>query len=173
MNNLDSQTFTSLFNEACEKCFGYTLKEPLSETESKLFSNRLFDQTGLVVGWKSLKNYSSFIVDGAQNKQENPSIATLDSLARYVMDAPFSSETERKRSESHFPYWFGYKDIFHRSLKREAVPKRTRAARLILMLTVLFLIITVILLVRLSRPVTTPFIDNFSDLGAASLNQRG
>ena len=73
MNELDSQTFDSLFNKACEKCFGYPLKEPLSETESKLFSNRLFDQTGLVVGWKSLKNYSSFIVDGSQNKQENPS----------------------------------------------------------------------------------------------------
>ena len=62
--NWISKAFNSLFNEAYKKCFGYPLKESLSETESKLFSNRLFDQTGLVVGWKSLKNYSSFIADG-------------------------------------------------------------------------------------------------------------
>ena len=68
MNDLDSKAFSSLFKEAYKKCFGYPLKESLSETESKLFSNRLFDQTGLVVGWKSLKNYSSFIADGFQGK---------------------------------------------------------------------------------------------------------
>jgi hypothetical protein len=174
MNELDSQTFDSLFNKACEKCFGYRLKEPLSETESKLFSNRLYDQTGLVVGWKSLKNYSSFIVDGSQNKQENPSIATLDSLARYVMDAPYSSELERKTKESHFPYWFGFKGKFIRTLKQETIPKKSKASRKIL-ITVCFILLMIfsISLLLNNRRTSIPFTDEFKDLSMASLNQRG
>src|ERR1700681_3821206 len=100
MNELDTQAFESLFKEAFEKCFGYPLKESLSETESKLFYNKIFDQTGLVVGWKSLKNYSFFILEGPDVKPENPSVATMDTLARYVVDAAYSSETERKEKEN-------------------------------------------------------------------------
>jgi hypothetical protein len=174
MNELDSRTFTSLFNKAYEKCFGYPIKEPLSETESKLFSNRLYDQTGLVVGWKSLKNYSSFIVDGSQTKQENPSTATLDSLARYVVDAPYSSEIERKSKESHFPYWFGFKEKFLQSLKREKVPQKTKATRQILFAVffILLIIFTIFLLFN-NRRAANPFIEEFKDLSMASLNQRG
>src|SRR5450432_2412500 len=143
MNDLDTLAFTSLFRDAYEKCFGYPLRESLSETESKLFYNRLYDNTGLVVGWKGLKNYSSFIMDGLQTKQENPSVATLDSLARYVMDAPYSSETERKEKESHYPYWFGYKEKFHRSLKQETIPKKPKASRKILIIICSILLIIV------------------------------
>jgi len=174
MNELDSRTFTSLFKKAYEKCFGYPIKEPLSETESKLFSNRLYDQTGLVVGWKSLKNYSSFIVDGSQNKQENPSIATLDSLARYVMDAPYSSEIERKSKESHFPYWFEFKEKFLRSPNREKVPQKAKSTRQILFAVFFTLIIIVTLFLLFNnRGATSPFTDDFKDLSMASLNQRG
>jgi hypothetical protein len=173
MNDLDSKAFNSLFNEAYKKCFGYPLKESLSETESKLFSNKLFDQTGLVVGWKSLKNYSSFIADGSQ-KQENPSIATLDSLARYVMDAPYSSETERKSKESHFPYWFGFKEKFHRSISRETVPPKTRINSRILLATSFFLLIALIVIILYNnRRLMTSFGDDFHDLSTASLNKRG
>jgi hypothetical protein len=57
MDDLDFLVFTHLFKEAYEKCFGYALKSPLTETESKLFCNKVLDQTGLSIGWKSVKNY--------------------------------------------------------------------------------------------------------------------
>jgi len=50
--------------------------------------NQVFERTGLTIGWKSLKNYSFFVLAGSSRKQENPSAATLDTMARYVLDAP-------------------------------------------------------------------------------------
>src|ERR1700704_2971795 len=148
MNELDTRAFKSLFKEAFEKCFGYPLKESLSETESKLFYNKIFDQTGLVVGWKSLKNYSSFIVEGSVVKPENPSVATLDTLARYVMAAPYSSETERKEKESHYPYWFGYKEKFHRSLEKSIVLKKTGPSVRIILTSFFFLAVVLLVIIR-------------------------
>lgn len=58
MNDLDASAFASLFKEAYSKCFGHPMKNAISETEGKVFSGKLFDQTGLVVGAKSIKNYS-------------------------------------------------------------------------------------------------------------------
>lgn len=118
MNDLDFLAFANLFKEASLKCFGYPLKDPFTETESKLFHNQVFDQTGLTIGWKSLKNYSLFVVGGPSGKEVNPSVATLDTLARYVMDAPYTMEIERKKKEGHYPYWFRYKEKLLRS--REA-----------------------------------------------------
>ncbi len=42
----------------------------LSETESKHFSNKIFEETGLVIGAKSIKNYH-FILPGVpkQNRK--------------------------------------------------------------------------------------------------------
>lgn len=118
MNDLDFLVFANLFKEASLKCFGYPLKDPFTETESKLFHNQIFDQTGLTIGWKSLKNYSLFVVGGPSGKEVNPSVATLDTLARYVMNAPYTVEIERKKKEGHYPYWFRYKEKLLRS--REA-----------------------------------------------------
>ena len=59
MNDADSYAFINLFKEACLKCFGHGLQQPLTETESKLFYNTILEQTGLVIGWKSLKNSSA------------------------------------------------------------------------------------------------------------------
>jgi hypothetical protein len=174
MNELDTSAFESLFKEAFEKCFGYPLKESLSETESKLFYNKIFDQTGLVVGWKSLKNYSSFIVEGPVVKPENPSIATLDTLSRYVVAAPYSSETERKEKESHYPYWFGYKEKFHRSSIKEPVAVRSGTRRQVILASGFFLVIILIIIVRNHyRPGSVPFVENFHDLSPSSLNQHG
>jgi hypothetical protein len=174
MNDLETHAFASLFREAYAKCFGYPLNETLSETESKLFYNKLFDQTGLVVGWKSLKNYSSFIVDGPGVKPENPSVATLDTLARYVTGTPYSSETERKEKESHYPYWFGYKEKFHRSLKSEPIPRKSSSRQQILLAMGFFLAIALIIFIRHNhRHTSTPFTENFHDLSVASLNQKG
>ena len=75
MNNLDLSVFDSLFRQACLKCFGHPLEVPLTETESKLLYNRVFEQTGLTIGWKSLKNYSLFVMGGGEDKKENPSPA--------------------------------------------------------------------------------------------------
>ena len=108
MNDLEFGVFEQLFREAVKKCFGHELAESLSETESKLFYNKIFEETGLVIGWKSLKNYSIYILD--RTKPENPSIPTLDTLARYVVQAPYTDEVSRKEKESHYPYWFEYKN---------------------------------------------------------------
>src|SRR5258708_9046575 len=114
MNDLDLIVFTRLFRDAYAKCFGDSVKTPLSETESKMFCNQVLDQTGLSIGWKSVKNYSFFIVDNGAAKPENPSIATLDTLARYVLGAPYTSEIKRKNNEGHYPYWFLYKKQFNK-----------------------------------------------------------
>jgi hypothetical protein len=174
MNDLDTQAFNALFREAYEKSFGYPLTESLSETESKLFYNKVFDQTGLVIGWKSLKNYSSFVVDEDAGKPENPSVATLDTLARYVTEAPYSSETERKEKESHYPYWFAYKEKIHRSLQPETVLNKDKTSRQVLLATIFFLAVGLIMLIRYNvHKAPLPFTDDFHELSTSSLQQRG
>jgi hypothetical protein len=42
-------------------------------------------------------------------------VATLDTLARYVLNAPYTTETERKKKEEHYPYWYRYREQFYRS----------------------------------------------------------
>ena len=124
MNNLDLLVFARLFKDAYAKCFGHAIKPPLSETESKIFCNKILDQTGLSIGWKSVKNYSFFIIDTASIKRENPSVATLDTLARYVLGAPYTTEIQRKNDESHYPYWFLYREKFQGYSKKSAPKKR-------------------------------------------------
>jgi len=124
MNSLDLSVFASLFRLACLKCFGHPLEGPLTETESKLLYNQVFEQTGLTIGWKSLKNYSLFVLDERAGRQENPSPATLDTLARFVMGAPYTTEAERKEREGHYPYWFRYKEQFLRQGQGEETPKQ-------------------------------------------------
>jgi len=174
MNELDTRAFESLFREAFEKCFGYPLKESLSETESKLFYNKIFEQTGLVVGWKSLKNYSTFVAGGALVKPENPSIATLDTLSRYVTGAPYSSETERKDKESHYPFWFSYKEKIHRSPKKEPAPVKSGTRRQVILVSAFFLIIVFIVFIRNHyRQGSVLFVENFHDLSVTSLREHG
>lgn len=109
MKDLNDAAFISLFKEACQKCFGHPLSKPLSETESRHLASRIFEATGLVIGAKSLKNYSIYVVGSIEVKTENPSVATLDTLARYVANAPYINEIQRKDNEGHYPYWFQYK----------------------------------------------------------------
>ena len=58
MNDLDFLVFTGLFKAAYAKCFGHDMKNPMTETDSKLFCNTILDPPGLSIGWKSVKNYS-------------------------------------------------------------------------------------------------------------------
>lgn len=111
-DDINGAVFNRLFKEACEKCFGFPVHAALSESDCKLFSSKIQDQTGLVIGPKSLRNYSLYISGDRDTKRENPSVATLDTLARYVLNAPYTTEPERKRKESYHPYWFQYRQTF-------------------------------------------------------------
>jgi len=110
MVELDFLAFVALFKEAYQRCFGFAMANPLTETESKIFCNKITGQTGLSIGWKSVKNYSFFVIDRTTGKKENPSVATLDTLARYVLEAPYTTEIQRKNDEGHYPYWFLYRE---------------------------------------------------------------
>jgi hypothetical protein len=172
MNDLDASVFKELFKEACRKCFGHPIINPLSETEGRLFAGKIFDQTGLVIGAKSIKNYSFYIINSSEGKEENPSVATLDTLARYVLNAPYTDETQRKTKESHYPWWFQYKDQFYRTLKK---PVKKRSSYLIMILGTIPVIIIVVLLL-LFRPVrgkSKEFDDDFHAVSEDSLSARG
>jgi len=174
MNSLDFSVFVSLFRQACLKCFGHALEDPLSETESKLLYNKIFGQTGLTIGWKSLKNYSIFVFAGS-DKQENPSTATLDTLARYVLDAPYTTEADRKEKEPHFPYWYRYMEEFLRKAP-EASPEKVSSPRRWIGASIVFVllaagIITLTWFYRSSSPVH--FVDDFHTVQDDSLTASG
>jgi Beta xylosidase C-terminal Concanavalin A-like domain len=157
MNELDFLIFGRLFNEAYIKCFGYAMKNPLTETESKIFCNKIFGQTGLSIGWKSVKNYSFYIRD-ATGKKENPSVATLDTLALYVLGVPYTTEIQRKNDEGHYPYWFLYKE-------KSPKPSKTRGAKTWLLGTGVLLagIMVIILLVLYFKFIVSPEPNQFTD----------
>lgn len=174
MNSLDFSVFVSLFRQACLKCFGHPLEEPLSETESKLLYNKIFDQTGLTIGWKSLKNYSIYILAGT-GKQENPSTATLDTLARYVLDAAETTEPDRKEREPHFPYWYRYMEEFLRKAP-EVLPEKARSPRRWVGASIVFVLLAaaIILLTwfyRSGSPVH--FVEDFHTVQEDSLKANG
>jgi len=100
--------FTRLFREAYRKCFHHELDGPMSESESKLLGVDIQEKTGLVLGFKSIKNYSIFISGGQDADKVNPSLASLDTLTRYVLNAPATSEQERSKNEGHYPFWHLY-----------------------------------------------------------------
>lgn len=110
MDELDRRAFADLVGAIIIKCFGHPMTVPLSEPESRHLSTQIEERTGLVIGWRSIKNYVAFLLNPSLSKQENPSVATLDTLARYVFDAPPISEAERKKTEQHFSYWFRYRE---------------------------------------------------------------
>ncbi|MDX2248137.1 MAG: hypothetical protein SF052_15235 [Bacteroidia bacterium] len=102
--------FTTLFKEVYQKCFEQPLEKQPLESEYKHLSNDIEEKTGLVVGWKSLKNYGLSILEEKPRKPVNPSSATLDTLSRYVLAAPAITEAQRKKLESPYGYWFVYRD---------------------------------------------------------------
>lgn len=169
MNDLDALAFGSLFKDAYKKCFGYVLKDPLTETESKLFSNKIFEQTGLVIGPKSIKNYSIYVLNPNAN-DENPSIATLDTLARYVLDAPYTDEIQRKNKEAHYPYWFTYKNEFYQSQK----PARKKGFAFIMPISAIVIITALVVFLFFSNEHTgQTFVDDFHSVAEDSLVGRG
>jgi hypothetical protein len=172
MNNLDTSAFAALFKEAYHKCFGHPMQNPLSETESKLFSGKIFDETGLVIGQKSIKNYSAYILNGFEGKEENPSIATLDTLVRYVLSAPYTDETQRKNKESHYPYWFQYKNQFYSSLKKPVKKRKWLAAAVVSLIIVLVITLLVVFFPSTDKK-SGSFTENFRTVSEDSLTSHG
>ena len=108
--NKDSEiAFSQLFKEVFKIYFHSELQKPLSEAKSKLLCIEIEEKTGLVLGYKSIKNYSIYILEGSTTKKVNPSLATLDTLARYVLKAPLTTEADRKKDADHYPFWHLYK----------------------------------------------------------------
>jgi hypothetical protein len=174
MKDLNDIVFRQLFKDVCKKCFGDAVTSALSETDSKLLSNRIFDQTGLVIGVKSIRNYSLYIFDSREGRKENPSVATLDTLARYVLEAPYTDEVTRRNSEDHHPYWFRYRE---QSVQRQGngkiipVPwKKVRVGA-----GVLAVVMGLVLVFKLSKPEQVPhsFTDNFNSVHNDSLVNKG
>ena len=129
MDEFDRRAFADLFKAVVVKCFGHSLSDSLSEPESKHLSTEIEESTGLVIGWRSIKNYAAFLLNPSPGKAENPSVATLDTLARYVFKAPVTTEAERKKTEEHFPYWFRYREQTGLLPKPQPVENKPRKSR--------------------------------------------
>jgi hypothetical protein len=165
----DYTVFATLYREAYMQCFKQPLKEPISETESKLFQNQILEQTGLTVGWRSLKNYSFYVFNN-NSKPENPSIATLDTLARYVLKAPYTNEIARKNDEGHHPYWYLFRS---RNLQQPA-PQPLATKRYFLLFSSVGILLTVLLFfgwLHFRSPVS--FVDHFDQLNEQAMQNNG
>jgi hypothetical protein len=176
MNDIDHGAFRALFEEACFKCFGQVVEAPLTETESKLLYNKVFEETGLVIGWKSLKNYAAFLFSGSAGKQENPSVATLDTLSRYVLDVPYTTESERKKEAGHFPYWYRYREKWtsRRPLAVDRPVVRQQRGWWLMGMGLAGLVLAIICLSLFFRRGAEPgFRDDFRSLSMDSLAKRG
>jgi hypothetical protein len=171
MTGFDFAVFKGLFKSAYAKCFGHAIENPMSETESKIFCNKILDQTGLSIGWKSVKNYSLFIMDTTTAKQENPSTATLDTLARYVLGAPYTTELKRKNDESHYPYWFLYREKFPTDLKKQAPGKRPLVAGGLVIILMLFFLVIYFKPFSASR--SAQFTDYFNHTNEDAMRNKG
>ena len=192
----DAIPFARLFRDVYRKCFSAELSAPLTESESHRLSVDIAESTGLEIGWKSLKNYSHYLL-GSTSRIENPSVATLDTLARYVAGAPPTSEEQRRARERHYPYWFRFRDGLrqsptdqeisevrdeephqtsgHREAANDAPPtprppsRRTVsvvAAALVIVLALLFVVR------RAHESHAVRFTDDFDDVSAAGLATR-
>ena len=172
MTEQDRTIFVTLFRETCQKAFGFPLGSVLTEADCKLLSNKIFESTGLVIGAKSLKNYSSFIV--TSSRTENPSVATLDTLARYVLDAPHTDEVLRKDTESHYPYWFQYRSRFSATLPGNNLIRANRKTAAVSLIVILGLILVYYAIKAfIQTPPGGSFVDNFNTVSADSLKKRG
>lgn len=188
MNDAQDVVFRKLFMQACHKCFGHAPAGPLGETEARALSNNILESTGLLLGVKSLKNYSIYFFDPIARK-ENPSVATLDTLARYVLDAPPTNEIARKNDEPHHPYWFRYKASWVQQASTEghwpmekavadepssgpsAAKRSNRYVAYILVATVA--LAAAIFLIRNNHGMNRSFTDDFSHVSDDSLRAFG
>ena len=185
----DAGAFASLFRDAYRRCFSADLVAPLTETESHRLSVEIAESTGLEIGWKSLKNYSHYLL-GTASRVENPSVPTLDTLARYVAGAPRTDEARRRTSERHYPYWFRYRDERRlaeptQPLDRASGPQHLasesrptpaplfRRSAVFAALVVALAVTLALLTARRRDARAARFADDFDDVSGAALTARG
>ena len=173
MDEFDRRVFANLVKAVVNKCFGHPLSSPLSEPESKHLSTEIEERTGLVIGWKSVKNYVAFVLNPASGKPENPSVATLDTLARYVFDAPATSEAERKKTEEHFPYWFRYREQAGLLAKPRTDINQLHKSRFWLLLAGLLVAVAISLSLFLQNHELEQIQESFQATDESSLTQKG
>jgi len=125
---LDVHAFARLFEEVCEKCFARAQRVPLTETECHHLSVEIAESTGREIGWKSLKNYSQFVFDPSLARRENPSAATLETLARYAAGVSGEDDSVRAKGERHYPYWFRFQEALRRTEGEAPSPTLTDPA---------------------------------------------
>ena len=94
----------------------------------------------------------------------------MDTLARYVFNAPYTDELQRKNKESHYPYWFKYKNEFYQSHK---VDNKRKLLYLVPILTVGIITLIVGLLFLLNDQKQKIFTENFHSLNEDSLTNHG
>ena len=172
MDEFDLHVFRELFRAVYSTCFGEPLDNQLTESESKHLSHEIEENTGLVIGWKSLKNYAAFILSEPPGKTENPSIATLDTLARYVFNAPATSEVQRKKAEAHFPYWFRYRESFGQQRGPEMVQKQPGKWAVVLAVLILLTLASFFFL-YVKRSVAENIAEDFQSVDEAYLARTG
>ena len=189
----DAQAFARLFHDAYRKCFSIPFTAPLTESESHHLSVDIAESTGLEIGWKSLKNYSSYLL-GSGSRTENPSVPTLDTLARYVAGATPTDEERRRTRERHYPYWFRYRDALrqtdahrgprerdemratsHEVSEAGPVPARARPRMFIVICVLAAVALTALwyVAVREASQRSARFTDDFDDVSAKALASRG
>ncbi|QIP14374.1 hypothetical protein G8759_18000 [Spirosoma aureum] len=173
MDEFDRRAFAALFRAVVEMCFGQPLRNLLSESESRHLSNEIEERTGLVVGWRSIKNYAAFLVNPTPDKQENPSVATLDTLARYIFRAPVTTEAERKKNEEHFPYWFRYREQLNQPNRTEQIDPIPNRNRLSGWLVIPLILGVIGLLWFVHEPEPEQVIDDFRKTDESTLAQKG
>lgn len=175
MDEFDRRAFSHLLNAVVQKAFDHPLNSSLSESESKHLSVEIQQRTGLIIGWRSLKNYTQFLISPSPDKLENPSTATLDTLSRYILEAPLTTETLRKRDENHFPYWFRFREqtipVVH---VQPATPVNRKPIYFLTgigIAALLFFAVGFNLFLR--RPTVETVTDNFQLVSDSSLQKRG
>ena len=169
----DSVVFEALFGAVYLKCFGHSLIKVPSESDCRYLSNRIENATGLVIGWKSVKNYCIGLLDNTKEAvRPNPSIPTLDTLSRYVLEVPLTNEIERKELKEPYIHWYRFRENFLRERAQEnkqrkwTINKKTLA--LLLLVLTLFLIFF-----SLNGKDDLSFIDDFKDLSEQEMKRKG
>jgi hypothetical protein len=181
MKDSDARAFATLFQDACQKCFSAAPTAPLTESESHHLSVEITEATGLEIGWKSLKNYSHFLLGRQPGKPENPSNATLEALARYVAGAPATADSALSQGKRDHPYWFRYKkaarepdsgDSLDSGRPREHPWRRPAVGAAVALGVALVALLLVTVRGRFTARAGT-FTDPFDDVTADGLARRG
>jgi hypothetical protein len=177
MKDSERKIFINLFGEAYKKCFDATLSSPLSESDCRILSNDILEKTGLVIGQKSLRNYSLYILDESRQRsgKENPGIATLDTLSRYVLNAPYTDEIKRKQNESHHPYWHRYKKKYATKCTILSNNSSIHLKLVVSSVFSVFIIVLIILIMKLysRNNRSIEFIDEFNSSDEDTLKKNG